>query len=214
MATLKHFIFDLDGTLIDSLEDLKASINYSFKTMGLSERSTEDVRVAIGNGALKLIIDLLPEESKDRSDEAFELFLPHYNEHCSEQTHIYDGVIEYLEKVSAHPEISTTLITNKPEVPTKIILDRLNLAKYFDLVIGGDTLETRKPDPEGILFSINKFGMSPDETVMIGDSTPDMMAAKSAGVNSVGISQGYGTSDINPTWSISKFSEINGLNLL
>jgi len=214
MATLKHFIFDLDGTLIDSLEDLKASINYSFRVMGVPERSTEDVRIAIGNGALKLIIDLLPEEYKHRSDEAFELFLPHYNEHCSKQTHIYEGVIEYLELVSSHPEITTTLITNKPEVPTKIILERLNLVKYFDLVIGGDTLETRKPDPEGILFSMNRFSASAEETVMIGDSTPDMKAAQAAGVHSVGIAQGYGTSDINPTWTITEFKEINSLNLL
>lgn len=214
MKNYKLFIFDLDGTLIDSLLDLAHSINYVFRTMKLPERSVEDVKTAIGNGALRLIEELLPEDQQDRKEEAFELFLPHYNEHCSENTIIYDGVREYLSILSTMNNIDVALLTNKPEEPTQIILDRLDLKKHFKLIIGGDTLPTRKPSPEGIEFAMNKFNVGKHETVMIGDSLPDIAAAKAAGVASIGISGGFGEKEFTPDIRISNFSEITSLNLL
>ncbi len=211
---MKLIIFDLDGTLIDSLEDLRHSVNFAFETMKLATRSLEAVRSAIGNGALRLIEELLPADAQDRKEEAFTLFLAHYNDHCSEKTIIYDGVREYLSKVSEHPEFHTALLTNKPEEPTRIILDKLDLAKHFELVIGGDTLPTRKPDPEGILYALNHFSVDPGDTVMVGDSLPDIAAAKGAGVKSIGISEGFGERTFEPDISINSFKEIEKLNLI
>jgi len=214
MNDQKLFIFDLDGTLIDSLEDLKHSVNYAFETMNIPARTTDDVRRAIGNGALRLIEELLPPQESHRKDEAFNYFLPHYNDHCSEQTIIYDGVIEYLTYLRTKSHIRIALLTNKPELPTKTILQRLELAKFFDRVIGGDTLPKRKPDPDGILYAIEYFSIDRKNTVMIGDSLPDIAAAKTAGVLSVGIKSGYGETDISPDYSISIFADIAHLATL
>ncbi len=213
MSKGKLFIFDLDGTLIDSLEDLKQSVNYAFRTMGIEEKSTEDVRKAIGNGALRLIEELLPDHSSHRKDEAFNHFITHYNEHCSEQTIIYEGVREFLTHLSENPLIRIALLTNKPEEATRIILKRLELDKFFGLVIGGDTLPLRKPDPAGILHAMEFFAISKSETVMIGDSLPDIKAARAAGVRSVGIQSGFGDGSATPDVAVSKFSEIQKLRL-
>lgn len=214
MSNYSLFIFDLDGTLIDSLEDLKHSVNYAFSQMNLPERSTDEVRTAIGNGALRLIEELLPEGEEQRKNEAFELFLPHYNKHCSEKTTIYNGVREFLDQLTNRDDITVALLTNKPEEPTRIILDRLDLAKHFELVIGGDTLPERKPSAAGINHAMEKFQKSKAETIMIGDSLPDIAAAKNAGVTSVGISEGFGEREFTPDITINSFKEINTLNLL
>lgn len=214
MKKYKLFIFDLDGTLIDSLLDLAHSINYVFRTMELPERSVAEVKTAIGNGALRLIEELLPNDQQHRKEEAFNLFLPHYNEHCSENTIIYEGVREYLSELSDNEEICVALLTNKPEEPTQIILDRLDMKIHFKLVIGGDTLPTRKPDPAGIEFAMNKFNAAKEETIMIGDSLPDIAAAKAAGVTSIGISGGFGEKEFTPDIRISKFSDISTLELI
>lgn len=204
----KLFIFDLDGTLIDSIHDLAYSINYTLRTMNLRECTTDEVRNAVGMGVSKLMLDLLPEGAKDRLQEALTHLLPHYNIHCSSQTHIYEGVHEYLEKLSSDTNIFVALLTNKPEIPTHIILRNLKMNDYFDLVIGGDTLSERKPQPTGILHAMEYFGVSKESTVMIGDSRPDIDAARAAGVRSVGICGGYGETDFIPDISISAFSDL------
>ncbi len=214
MNNKKLFIFDLDGTLIDSLEDLKHSVNHAFSTMDLPEQSSDQVRMAIGNGALRLIEELLPENAQHLKDEAFNLFLMHYNEHCSERTVIYEGVREYLTQLSENPKVHIALLTNKPEEPTRIILDKLNLACHFELVIGGDTLPTRKPNPSGIIHAMNHFKITEEHTIMIGDSLPDIAAAKGANVRSIGISGGFGADEFNPNVRINSFKEINELQLL
>lgn len=214
MKKYKLFIFDLDGTLIDSLLDLAHSINYVFRTMNLPERSVADVKTAIGNGALRLIEELLPDNQQHRKEEAFNLFLPHYSEHCSENTIIYEGVREYLSTLSDSKEINVALLTNKPEEPTQIILDRLDMKKHFKLIIGGDTLPTRKPDPAGIEYAMAKFNVTKEETLMIGDSLPDIAAAQAAGVTSIGISGGFGEKEFTPDIRIANFAEIAELGLI
>jgi phosphoglycolate phosphatase len=207
-------IFDLDGTLIDSLQDLAASVNATFLSMRLPLRGVSDVREAIGHGALRLIEQLIPEKYKYKLQEAHTLFLEHYNENCSEKTTIYEGVIEYLEKIRLNKDLKIGLLTNKPFQPTERILKDLELAKYFDIVVGGDTLETRKPNPEGIEFIMKATGRTVDETVMVGDSIPDFDAARRAGVRCVGIQGGFGGQGSQEgDLSISKFSEINDLDL-
>jgi len=206
-------IFDLDGTLIDSLEDLKVSINYAFRTMNIPERTTDEVRCAIGNGALRLIEELIPAAHAHRKNEAFDYFIAHYNDNCAEQTVVYDGVREYLAKVRSHAEIRTALLTNKPETPTKIILQRLGLDSFFDLVIGGDTLPKRKPDPMGIIYAMEYFNFSTEQTIMVGDSIQDIEAARNAGVKSVGITSGFGNTTVIPDWSIDCFADINQIHL-
>lgn len=213
MTDKKLFIFDLDGTLIDSLEDIKNSVNYAFRTMNIKEKSTDEVRRAIGNGALRLIEELIPECELFRKEEAYNYYISHYNEHCSEETIVYDGVREYLQLLYQIPTVQIALLTNKPEESTKIILARLGLDIYFDLVIGGDTLPLRKPDPSGILYSMKHFSVTPSQTIMIGDSLPDIKAAHAAGVRSVGLVGGFGDGHFVPDISVRTFVEMTELSL-
>jgi phosphoglycolate phosphatase len=207
-------VFDLDGTLIDSLHDLAASVNATFLRMRLPLRGISEVRDAIGNGALRLIQELLPENYLYKLDEAHGLFLEHYTANCSEQTVIYEGVLPYLDKLKKIDDLKIGLLTNKPYAPTQKILEKLELTKYFDIVVGGDTLETRKPNPEGLEFIMKTTGRSQAETIMVGDSIPDFEAARRAAVRCIGIQGGFGgKGSSGADFNIEKFADIEKLDL-
>jgi len=209
------FIFDLDGTLIDSVLDLTDALNYTFETLNVGcQRESSEVRAVVGNGSRRLILDLLPEGKSDLVDDAYPIFLEYYSQHCSTKTVVFNGVREFLEMIKADSTARAALLTNKPTSAMDILLGRLNFTELFDVVVGADTLSGVKPDPIGINHIVETLSIPKSQTVMIGDAFNDIEVAKRAGVASIGIEGGLGRSFEYPDMVVQNFKELLSLGIL
>jgi phosphoglycolate phosphatase len=183
-------IFDLDGTLVDSLDDLGASINFMRTEFGLAPLTLEQVRGAIGKGARNLVTRCLP-EGDGRIDAALALFLQHNGAHLAARTRLYPGARELLSALSGSG-VPLALVSNKNTAHCRELLSLLGIAGFFQAVLGGDAVACSKPSPEPLLEAIARTSARLETTVMIGDSCNDFEAAKGAGVWSIGCRFGYG----------------------
>ncbi len=177
-------IFDLDGTLVDTTEDIAFSVNLVLKKLGLPQLSREQIAAQIGQGAnwlLRRSLELAGADGESLLPKARELFLPIYSENLLRTTKLYPDALPALQSLKRAGH-TLSLCTNKPESLTKKMIESLNMSHFFSLILGGDTLKSRKPDPEPLLFSMSKLGFSKTETAMIGDSIYDLQAGQSAGV--------------------------------
>src|SRR5208337_5254165 len=169
---LRAFLFDLDGTLIDSKQDLVTSVNAMLRQMGRTELSTDLVATYIGHGAPQLIASALgPESTDDQRRTGLSLFLAHYQLHKLDATRPYPGVVEALAALATYP---MSVLSNKPTNMSVDILQGLGLAKYFRSIYGGDSFEKKKPDPAGALKILQEFGVSPAQAALVGDSEVDV----------------------------------------
>ncbi len=192
-ACVRAFVFDLDGTLIDSKMDLVQSVNAMLRRTGRAELPAERISIYVGHGAPQLIASVLgPGANEEQRREAYAIFLTHYQEHKLDQTRPYPGVMEALHALAGYP---MAILTNKPAKLSVEILERLKLAQFFRAVYGGDSLGTKKPDPGGALAILKGFGVSPAESAMVGDSDVDVQTARNAGMLAVGVSYGFGRHD-------------------
>ena len=190
---LRAFLFDLDGTLIDSKVDLVASVNAMLRQMGRPELPTGIVATYIGHGAPQLIASALgPGASDDQQRTGLSLFLAHYGLHKLDATRPYPGVVEALDSLSSFP---MSVLSNKPTNMSVEILQGLGLAKYFRSIYGGDSFEKKKPDPTGALKILQEFGVSPAQAAMVGDSEVDVQTARNAGTLAVAVNYGFGVHD-------------------
>ena len=185
-------IFDLDGTLVNSLEDLTCSVNFMRKEFGLGPLMPEDVRRAVGKGARSLVVRTMPENDA-RIDEALALFLEHNGSILADHSRLYPNARELLSALK-HSGIPLVLVSNKNTAHCVLLLSLLGIVEYFQVVIGGDAVESCKPSPEPLLEAISRAGARAETTVMIGDSINDFEAATGAGVRSIGCMFGYGES--------------------
>jgi phosphoglycolate phosphatase len=193
VARVRAFVFDLDGTLIDSKMDLVQSVNAMLRKTGRAEQPTELVASYIGHGAPQLIASVLgPAADELQHREALKIFLAHYQEHKLDLTRPYPGVREGLQALAGSP---MAVLTNKPARVSMDILEGLKLAQFFRAVHGGDSFERKKPDPSGALAILKELGASPAESAMVGDSDVDMLTARNAGMVAVGVSYGFGQHD-------------------
>ncbi len=199
--SLKLLVFDLDGTLIDSAQDLCNSVNATLVHFGRMPLPDAIIAGYIGNGALMLVRRALAHDGKGDADEALlaeahRYFLDYYREHKLDYTYAYDGVLEALTALrSMHdaPGAATRImavLTNKPVRPARAICEALGLAPYFMNIYGGNSFQTKKPDPEGLFALMQEASALPAETVMIGDSQVDIETARNAGAWSVGCTFG------------------------
>lgn len=214
----KLIIFDLDGTLIDSGPDLAEALNYMLKNLGHETFSEEVIHNWVGNGALTLVKrGLLGKNDLDNSlnddlvQNALEIFLEYYQENICVKTSAYPHVKDTLEKLKESGYI-LSIVTNKPYAFIKPILKRLGLQDFFELYVGGDSLELKKPDPAPLLYVCKSLDIDVKDSIMIGDSKNDILAANRCNMQSIGVNYGYNYGeDIkthNPTVVVDDFKNI------
>jgi phosphoglycolate phosphatase len=192
-STVRAFLFDLDGTLIDSKLDLVNSINFMLQEMQRDVLPLATVASYIGHGAPRLVAAVLGREAAEANRKrGLEIFLAHYGEHNLDATRAYPGVLEGLEALQDRP---MAVLTNKPKKMSVEILEALGLLKYFRAVYGGDSFEKRKPDPAGAQAILKDLGAIPHEAAMVGDSDVDIQTARNAGMLAIAVNYGFGQHD-------------------
>jgi phosphoglycolate phosphatase len=182
-------VFDLDGTLIDSKLDLALAVDATRADAGLGPLAHETIYSYVGNGAPVLIRKSLgPEVSDDQVEKSLQFFLTYYREHMLDNTRLYPGVAGALQQWNGSRRLA--VLTNKPEKFSRLILEGLGVADSFARVYGGNTFETKKPDPFGLNRLMEELQVPPARTLMIGDSAVDVQTARNAGVRSCGVTYG------------------------
>jgi phosphoglycolate phosphatase len=207
---LKLLVFDLDGTLIDSAQDLCNSVNATLREFNCGPLPDPAIAGFVGNGApmlmrrsLALAGNIAPERiNEDLFAKAYAFFLQHYREHKLDFTYAYEGVLDALKALHelhdapGAPKRTMAVLTNKPVRPARGICEGLGLADYFLHIYGGDSFSLKKPDPLGLRSLMDETGATPDETVMIGDSKVDVETARNAGAWSIGCAFGFGPQNL------------------
>src|SRR5437899_5377952 len=189
----RALIFDLDGTLIDSKLDLIRSVNAMLHEMGREQLHEDTISGYIGHGAPQLVGQALGHGATEAERErALKFFLAYYEDHKMDSTCAYPGVPEALERLAAFP---MAILTNKPVRISVRILEGLGLARYFRAVYGGNSFETKKPDPLGAKTILRELGAAPAEPMLIGDSSADVEPARNAGTFAAAVNYGFGTHD-------------------
>jgi phosphoglycolate phosphatase len=190
---VRALIFDLDGTLIDSKLDLIHSVNAMLRDVKRPQLAAETISGYIGHGAPQLVARALGgAATEEELKHALQFFLGYYEEHKMDNTCAYAGVPETLAQLSHVP---MAVLTNKPARISVRILNSLGLAKYFRAIYGGNSFESKKPDPFGANKILQEFGMSARDTLLVGDSEVDVQTARNAGTQAAAVNYGFGVHD-------------------
>jgi phosphoglycolate phosphatase len=184
-------VFDLDGTLVDSSQDLADSVNALLSELGAPPLSEEEVTKMVGEGAAVLVKRALVRAGIAFDPRAaLERFLDHYDRRLLATTKPYPGMVDALEAL--RPRVRLAVLTNKPAAPSVRILEGLGLLDFFPDVIGGDSPLGRKPNPAGLLALVERANVTPDATLLIGDSPVDLATARAAGTSICLARYGFG----------------------
>ncbi|MEE9498889.1 MAG: HAD-IA family hydrolase [Nitrospinaceae bacterium] len=209
MTSFQLFVFDFDGTLVDTKKDIADSVNRTLKELELRTLDRETLYTFIGKGVNHLMTRSLEGTGYDDLPCAIKIFMRHYEEHLMDQTDLFPNCRETLEHF-AHKE--NTILSNKPTHFITQILDALDCRAPFSTIIGGDLMPTKKPDPGGLLHILEQHRMPPEETLMIGDSLVDVATGKRAGVKTCGVTYGHAGREslesAQPDWIIDDLSEL------
>lgn len=189
--TKSLIIFDLDGTLIDSVPDLADGVDKMLAHFDKPPAGTDNVRTWVGNGSVKLVERALvwADLSLDNLHHAHEIFLKEYAT-CQGKTVAYDGVTDGLNRL-IEQGFTLALCTNKPVQFLPDILNNMGWADKFACIIGGDSLPTKKPDPAPLLHICDTLGVDKSQAVMVGDSKNDIAAGQNAGITTLALTHGY-----------------------
>ena len=194
LANRELILFDLDGTLVDSAFDLYRAMNMSLNALQLPSVTEQQVRTWIGKGTSLFCQSTLQHLTGNvnpvQYHQLLQTFLSIYNAEPCLDTQVFHGVREFLQWGLEHNK-KMICVTNKPEQPARMIVDSLGLSEYFIDVVGGDRFEERKPHPRQLLFCMQQYQVAPAKTLMIGDSSNDVEAAKRAGIDCIVVSYGY-----------------------
>lgn len=186
----KAIVFDLDGTLTDTLADLKNSVNHALSEFGFPARSLEEIRSFVGNGVRRLIYLSVPENTPDEvSEKCLDVFKAYYKDHSCVETKPYDGIIEMLSELKSRG-IKTAVVTNKMHEAA------VDIVKFFfdgliDVTIGQIDGVAQKPQPDSVFLALQKLGVSKDNAAYVGDSEVDCMTAQNAGIPCIGVTWGF-----------------------
>ena len=209
MKKISLIVYDFDGTLVNTFADIADSVNLALTEMGLESLDKKAIRGNIGGGMVNLMTRSLIKSDFSAIETSVLLFQKYYSHHLLDQTNFYPNgkeIVEYfLDKKNA-------ILSNKPSGFIEKILKALSFFKPFDSIIGGDSLDVKKPDPKGLLLMMSKFNCPPEKTLMVGDSAIDIETGKHAGVITCGVTYGLGNLDSltnsNPDYLIDSLSQL------
>lgn len=221
--TPELIMIDLDGTLVDSIPDISWCLDETMKQIGLPARGEASARKWIGNGVIRIVQraianDLDTPHDEALFDKAMPIFRELYANNTSKHSKLYPGVregLDYLQSLRHTQVIKIGCITNKDEQFTHPLLKDLGLWDDFEIVISGDTLKKKKPDPLPLLHGAKVLGCNPKNALMLGDSTSDVKAARAAGFDIICLTYGYNHGrdirDLNPDAVIDSMTELTTL---
>ena len=189
--TVQAVFFDLDGTLVDSLQDLTDAVNYMLTETGRPALELNQVRQLVGKGARNLVQRALESSHIEEIEQGLRLFTVYNSAHIADSSRLYPGIPEQLHILS-ESGFRMAVISNKNEALCRQILQVLEIAHLFECIAGGDTFTEMKPSPLPLLTIAGKLGLSPSQAVMIGDSDNDILAGIRAGIRTIGCRWGYG----------------------
>lgn len=179
-------LWDMDGTVLDTLEDLWAAVNVSLRRFGLPEVSLDRVRMGLGNGAAHLIACCAPEE---RREEVLGFYKPWYDAHCNLRTRPYEGILPLMERLKA-AGIRQALISNKPD-PAVRELARFYFPDLLETAVGESEGVRRKPEPDAVLSAVERMGLAAGDCVYVGDTEVDLETARRAGMDCIAVTWGF-----------------------
>jgi phosphoglycolate phosphatase len=185
---MKLIICDLDGTLVDSSIDLTNALNYAVEPYDIEKMTVQKTKSLVGEGITRLIEKLLGEEMIAIRQAVMDRFMEYYAAHLVDFTKPYAGVPETLAILHCYKK---AVISNKREALTRRVLQELGLLPYFDMVLGSDSVDEKKPSPKPLLKVMDMFSCNAGETVIVGDSNFDIAAGKAAGTYTVAVSYGF-----------------------
>lgn len=205
-------MFDLDGTLIDSRKDIAASVNLALDELSMPRREAVEIYGYIGGGVHNLMRKSMQAGREDLLEKAVDLFWANYKDHVLDSTTLYPGVYDMLEKLSG---LKMAVVTNKPCLHSRLILQGLDITKYFISIQGWKTEVRVKPDPDMLYRAMEEAGVPPEESVMIGDSVADVLASRAAGVKCCAVGYGYGVREkvleAAPDYFVENVGDIPGI---
>ena len=212
MRKTSLIIYDFDGTLVDTLFDIADSVNLSLVDLGLPQLPRKTIRKYIGKGVERLMAQTLEGSCFTDIPRAVALFKKHYSENLVKHTDFYPYGREILEHFRNKKQ---AICSNKPEIFVRKILESLDGLQHFQAIIGGDSVKTKKPHPEGLDHILKKLKVSPDEAVLIGDSLVDIETGRRAGVYTCVVNYGLGLPEeiatANPDCSVDCLSKLKGM---
>ena len=212
MIPVKLMVFDLDGTLADTGDDLAGSVNRTLQSLGIPKRPDREILGFVGDGVRKLVERSLGKANGDRLDEALKRFKEIYAEHLLDQTTLYPGVQDVLRHFDRKEKV---LITNKARDFTLTICSGLGIAGFFKEIIAGDSNEFMKPDPRLLVPLMDRFESARDETLVVGDGINDILLARNAGVRSCAFLNGLGKREellrLRPDFVIEKMIDLKNI---
>jgi 2-phosphoglycolate phosphatase len=212
LQKISLFVYDFDGTLVDTFADIANSVNLALAEMNIQSLSRETIRRNIGSGVVNLMSRSLEGSGCDDVEMAVSFFQKHYNNHLLDQTKLYPNGREVVEHFSKK---KNAILSNKPISFVEKILTELNFLSLFDSVLGGDSLSERKPNPMGLQLLMTNLNCPVKEVLMIGDSAIDIETGKNAGVLTCGVTYGLGNPvslhNSKPDYLIDNLSNLKSL---
>jgi len=192
MHPVELIIFDLDGTLIDSKDDIASCVNHTLKDLGLPMKEPKVIYGYVGDGVRRLLQQAVGEGNQEQFKKAMKIFRGHYLAHLLDTTRFYPGVEEVLDHFKSKKK---AVVTNKPIEYTEKIMDGLKAREQFDLILGGDGMNNLKPHPEMLHKVLEEMEVRRDRSVMVGDGINDILAARAAGIRICAVGYGLGDSE-------------------
>lgn len=186
----KAVVFDLDGTLLNTLEDLTDSTNAALRYCGYPERTIDEIRRFVGNGIYKLIERAVPENTDvENTKKCYDFFCADYKKNMANKTKPYDGVDDLLKNLY-DAGLRLAIVTNKADFAAQELCGSL-FGKYVKVVVGSDGVRPNKPAPDGVYYALSKLGVTKEEAVFVGDSEVDIATAKNADIDCIGVLWGF-----------------------